>query len=101
MVLLKRSTRLFLLLLLAACTVKPATWQKANISPDEQRADMAQCRSYARKEAEKDYQSDRNYSTGGSQSTYQQNMDAYSVKKNTSGLFTRCMKLKGYYQVRN
>lgn len=98
---LKYSALAFLLVVLAACTVKPATWQKANINPDEQRADMAQCRSYARKEAEKDHLRSQGYSTAGDQSTYRQNMDAYQVKKSTSGLFTRCMKLKGYRQVQN
>lgn len=88
---------------LSGCAVKPASWQKANTSPEEQRADLAQCRAYAETESERDYMRSQSYSTGsgyGGQSTYQKNMDAYQVKKSLHGILARCMKLRGYSQVR-
>ena len=90
-------------MILVGCAVKPATWQKANTSPDEQRADFAQCRAYANAESEREYlQTHDPSSTGdyGGQSTYQKNMEAYQSKKSLHSLLKRCMQLKGYRQVR-
>ncbi|MBL6932716.1 MAG: hypothetical protein ISR45_07175 [Rhodospirillales bacterium] len=91
-----------LFIALAACVSRPMVWHKANSGIDEQRSDLAQCRSYAKREAEREYvhgkynSSSSDYDT---QSTYQKNMDAYQVKKSTKGLLSGCMKLKGYRQV--
>ncbi len=88
-----------LCLLLIGCVSRPTIWQKANTSIDEQRHALAQCRSFANSEAEREYVQDQTNSGSGvygSQSPYQKNMGAYQHKKNTQGLLSRCMKLKGY-----
>ncbi len=93
---------LSLVALLAACAAKPMVWQKSNSQTAEQSDDLAQCRSYANAEADRDNSRRQNYtgSSGyGNQSTYQQNMSAYKVGKNRDDLLARCMKLKGYRQV--
>jgi len=93
--------RLLPVLFLSACAAKAVVWQKPNTSTDEQRADLAQCRSYSASEADRDYlkgQRNSGNSDYGEQSTYQQNMAAYQVKKSGVNLLARCMKLKGYRQ---
>ncbi|NQU57157.1 MAG: hypothetical protein HQ513_07975 [Rhodospirillales bacterium] len=93
---------LSLIALLAACAAKPVVWQKSNGQTGQQSDDLAQCRSYAAAEADRDNSRQQNYtgsSSYGNQSTYQQNMTAYKAGKNRDGLLARCMKLKGYRQV--
>lgn len=92
-----------LIFFLNACAGKTMIWQRPNTGAEQQRSDLARCQSYARKEAESDYRIDQYGSSSGGgfgdQSTYQQNMDAYLVKKNTKGLVSRCMRQNGYRQV--
>jgi len=93
---------LSLIALLAACATKPMVWQKSNGQTAEQSGDLAQCRSYATAEADRDNNRQQNYtgsSSYGDQSTYQKNMTAYKTGKDRGDLLARCMKLKGYRQV--
>lgn len=87
---------------LGGCAARPAVWQKAGAGDREQSADLSQCRSYAVREAEREYVRDRAYSSDGAfggQGAYQRNMDAYRVGISQTELLARCMKLKGYRQV--
>jgi len=89
------------LLLLGACTTKPVVWQKPGVDAEEQGADLAQCRSYAAREAEREFvrdQNDAGASGADGQSMYARNMETYQVQKSTGDLLIRCMKLKGYRQ---
>lgn len=87
--------------LLAACAAKSVVWQKPNTTVEQQGADMAQCRSSANAEADRDFERRQGYGGGaalGGQSTYQKNMTAYRAGKDRDDLLARCMKLKGYRQ---
>jgi len=90
-----------LMILLSACAVKTATWQRSNTSVEEQRSTLAQCRAIALNETDRDYARQKSYSSSTmTQSTYQQNMDAYQNRKSSQNLLARCMKQKGYRLVR-
>ncbi len=92
---------LSLIALLAACAAKPVVWQKSNGQTGQQSDDLAQCRSYATAEADRDNSRQQNYtgsSSYGDQSTYQKNMTAYKTGKDRDALLARCMRLKGYRQ---
>ncbi|NQU57062.1 MAG: hypothetical protein HQ513_07490 [Rhodospirillales bacterium] len=97
--------RLFVVMLtglLSACAAKPVVWQKPNTQEDVQRAALAQCRSYASAEADRDFERQQSYTgsaSSGGQSTYQKNMTAYQAGKSRDDLLSRCMKLKGYRQI--
>jgi len=93
---------LTVLILFAACAVKPVVWQKTNTQPEEQRAALAACRVYAAVDADRDFKRQQNSAASpgyGGQSTYNKNMTAYQGRKSRDVLLSRCMKLKGYRPV--
>ncbi len=92
-----------LAVLLAAACAAPTHWEKPGVPRDRWTGDKAACRAQAAAGAERDYIRDRGYRTQDDDSRadpLRARMARFDALKNRDTLFARCMRARGYREVK-
>lgn len=87
------------LLALAGCASSGNAWHKAGATADQWAIDRADCRSYARHEADEEYRAAGAGGTSGGisdASDFAALMGAHDARRNAQAIYERCLRRKGY-----
>ncbi len=98
----KALAALLAVLLAAACAV-PTRWETPGVPRDRWAGDKAACRGQAAAEAERDYIRDRGYRTQDDDTRtdpLRARIARFDAVKNRDNLFARCMRVRGYREVK-
>ncbi len=93
----------FLAVVLAAACAAPTRWENPGVPTDRWTGDKAACRAQAATEAERDYLRDRGYRSQDDDTRrdpLRARMARFDALKQRGNLFARCMRARGYREVR-
>ncbi len=92
-----------LAVVLAAACAAPTRWENAGVPRDRWTGDKAACRAQAATEAERGYIRDRGYRIQDDDTRrdpLRARMARFDAVKKRDGLFARCMRARGYREVK-
>ena len=92
-----------LAVVLAAACAAPTRWENPGVPRDQWPGDKAACRAQTAAEAERDYVRDRVYRSRDDDSRadpLQARMARFDALKQRDKLFARCMRARGYREVK-
>lgn len=90
------------MVLLAGCVSTGTSWKKAGATAHEFAVDKASCRSYARREAERNFDSRSGASSAGgvnNDAAYNSLMGRHDLRRDSREIFERCLIRRGYRKV--
>ncbi len=93
----------FLGVFLAAACAAPTHWENPGVPRDRWPGDKTACRAQAAAEAERDYLRDRGYRSQDDDTRtdpLRARMARFDALKQRGNLFARCMRARGYREVR-
>ncbi len=93
----------FLGVFLAAACAAPTHWENPGVPRDRWPGDKAACRAQAAAEAERDYVRDRGYRSQDDDARtdpLRARMARFDALKQRGNLFARCMRARGYREVK-
>ncbi len=92
-----------LAVVLAAACAAPTRWENPGVPTDRWPGDKAACRAQAAAEAERDYVRDRGYRSQDDDTRadpLRARMARFDALKQRGNLFARCMRARGYREVK-